>query len=74
MSFDLTSLTNVQMIAWPMEFGRRADVLLAKQLLKSLEKIKKFRNEESPSLGSLWELISLNTCFPLCKMGINIGW
>ena len=43
MSFDLTSLTNVQMIAWPMEFGRRADVLLAKQLLKSLEKIKKFR-------------------------------
>ena len=54
MSFDLTSLTNVQMIAWPMEFGRRADVLLAKQLLISLEKIMKFRNEESPSLGSLW--------------------
>ena len=54
MSFDLTFLTNVQMIVWPMEFGRRAGVLLAKQLLKSLEKLKKCRNEESPSLGSLW--------------------
>lgn len=31
MSFDLTFLTNVQMIAWPMESGRKAGVLLAKQ-------------------------------------------
>ena len=56
MSFDLASLTNVQMIAWPMEFGRRADVLLAKQLLKSLEKIKKCRNEESQS----WLIVVAN--------------
>lgn len=30
MSFGLTFLTNVQMIAWPMEFGRKVAVLLVK--------------------------------------------
>lgn len=34
MSFDLIFLTKVHMIAWLMEFGRKAVVLLAKQLLK----------------------------------------